>query len=75
MSNAEMYAVSAELEKTVMDESEARRGYYILLTKFSHLFTEEELEQFNLIIAEELKHTIMLNAMIERINKIKAEEI
>ena len=48
------FALCAELEKNIGDEAEARYGYYILLTKFGHLLTSDELKVFEEIIAEEL---------------------
>ena len=70
---AEENALFVELEKNVADEAEARMGYYSLLVKFSHLFSEEELSELNEIISEELKHTNLLNNMIQRRNGIIAE--
>lgn len=66
-------ALFVELEKNIADESEARMGYYSLLVKFSDLLSDEELAQFEEIISEELKHTNLLNTMIQRRNKIIAE--
>ena len=66
-------ALFAELEKNVADEAEARMSYYILLTKFGYLLSEQEQEDFREIIAEELKHTNLLNEMIQRRNHIMAE--
>ena len=66
-------ALFAELERNVADEAEARQGYYILLTKFGYLLNEKETEDFREIIAEESKHTNLLNDMIQRRNGIIAE--
>ena len=63
-----------ELEKNIADEAEAREGYYKLLSKFQFLLTQRELEDFEEIISEELKHTNLLNAMIQRRNGIIAEK-
>lgn len=62
-----------ELEKNIADEAEARESYYKLLSKFDYLFTEKELSELREIISEELKHTKLLNAMIQRRNGIIAE--
>lgn len=67
-------ALFVELESNIADESIARKGYYNLLMKFQSLLTETEKEQINEIIAEELKHTHLLSAMIENRNHITAEE-
>lgn len=67
-------ALFVELEKNIADESEAREGYYRLLSKYSYLLTPYEIDDFREIIAEELKHTNLLNAMIQRRNGIIAEK-
>lgn len=74
MSELEKFAICAELEKLVCEEADARRSYYILLTKFSPLLEEEDRNSFNLIISEELKHSELISAIVERISKISAEE-
>lgn len=68
------FALCAELEKNIGDEAEARYGYYILLTKFGHLLTSDELKVFEEIIAEELKHSRLLNNIIFRFNGILEED-
>lgn len=66
-------ALFVELEKNISDEAEARMGYYLLLLKFGNLLTDEERKNLEEIISEELKHTNLLNEMIQRRNGIKAE--
>ena len=66
-------ALFAEIERTIADEAEARQGYYILLTKFGYLLSDNEIEDFREIIAEELKHSNLLKDMIQRRNNIVAE--
>lgn len=63
----------AELEDNISDEAEARQKYYELLAKYEHLFSYQEIEDIREIIAEELKHTDILNKMIWRRNHIIAE--
>ncbi len=67
-------ALFVELESNIADESIARKGYYNLLMKFQCILSETEKEQINEIIAEELKHTKLLTAMIESRNHIVAED-
>lgn len=74
MNFSEENALFVELEKNIADESEAREGYYRLLSKYGYLLSEYEIEDFKEIIAEELKHTNLLNAMIQRRNGIVAEK-
>ena len=64
----------AELERNVQDEAEARQGYYELLSNYSSLLTEEEINYIGEIISEELKHTVILNEMIEKRSKILPEK-
>ncbi len=66
-------ALFVELEKNIADESEARMSYYALLTKFENMLSDEEISQIEEIISEELKHTNLLNSMIQHRNKIIAE--
>lgn len=73
MCNAEENALFVELEKNIADEAAARMGYYELLVKFSHLLDDQEIEDFQEIIAEELKHTKILEFMIRRRNGIIPE--
>lgn len=63
----------AELEDNISDEAEARQKYYELLAKYENLFSYQEIEDIREIIAEELKHTDILNKMIWRRNHIIAE--
>lgn len=63
----------AELEDNISDEAEARQKYYKLLAKYENLFSYQEIEDIREIIAEELKHTDILNKMIWRRNHIIAE--
>lgn len=67
-------ALCMELEKNIADESEARGNYYKLLSKYGFFLTRDEIEDIEEIIAEELKHTNLLNAMIQRRNGIIAEK-
>ena len=69
----ENLAFFAELEKNIQDESEARQGYYHMMLKFGYLMEPQEVLDLEEIIAEELKHTRILNEMIYRRNKISPE--
>jgi hypothetical protein len=71
--NPDEFCLFVELEKNIADESEAREGYYRLLSKYDYLLSDREIDDFREIIAEELKHTNLLNAMIRRRNGILAE--
>lgn len=70
----EEYALFSEIENNIADEAEARQGYYLLMEEYSHLLTDSEMEDLREIIAEELKHSILLNNMIRRRNGIIAEK-
>lgn len=70
----EEYSLFQEIEFNIADEAEARRGYYLLMEKYSHLFNDSEMEDLREIIAEELKHSILLNNMIRRRNGIITEK-
>lgn len=61
------------LERSIADEAEAREGYYQLIARYADLLTTEEMYEFEEIIAEELKHSIILDKMIRRRNGIRAE--
>lgn len=61
------------LERSIADEAEAREGYYQLIAKYADLLSTEEMYEFEEIIAEELKHSIILEEMIRRRNGIRAE--
>ena len=63
-----------ELEKNIADEAEAREGYYRLLRDYKELLSKEELDKIEEIIAEELKHSIILEDIIYRINSILPEK-
>lgn len=71
--NPDEFGLFVELENNIADESEAREGYYRLLSKYDYLLSDREIADFRGIIAEELKHTNLLNAMIRRRNGIIAE--
>lgn len=68
-----IHAFCAMLEGLIKDESEARQGYYNFLEQFDGALSEREKDAFREIIAEELKHTELLNQMIYRRNGIIAE--
>ena len=68
------FALSIEIEKNIADEAEARAGYYKLLKEYKSLLTSDELSKKEEIIAEELKHTIILENIIYRLNEIIPEE-
>lgn len=68
------FALFTEIERNIADESEAREGYYRLLSRYDHLLDSAERAELDEIIAEELKHTQLLNAMIRRRNGIIAEQ-
>lgn len=63
----------SEIEKNIADEAVARQNYYDFLAKFENLLTPEEIYDFKEIIAEELKHSVLLSQMIERRNGIRPE--
>lgn len=71
--NYDEFGLFVELERNIADESEAREGYYRLLSKYDYLLSDKEIDDFREIIAEELKHTNLLNSMIRRRNGIVAE--
>ena len=62
------------LEQNIADEAEAREGYYKLFECYNYDFSEREREQLREIIAEEIKHTEILEAMIYRRNGIVGEQ-
>lgn len=68
------YELCAAIEQNILDEAEARKGYYELIGNFVDEFSERELESLAEIIAEEIKHTEILEAMIYRRNGIVAED-
>ena len=61
------------LERNIADEAEVREGYYNLFDCYNDDFSEREREQLRKIIAEEIKHTEILEAMIYRRNGIVGE--
>lgn len=72
--NASKFGLYIELEKNIMDEAAAREGYYKLLLNFRYLLTQQEVAEIENIIAEELKHSVILNDMIYRRNMIAPEQ-
>ena len=64
----------ADLELNIADEAEARQGYYNLLADYGEYFSREEIKLIKEIIAEELKHTNILQEMIYRRNGIIPEK-
>ena len=72
--NPSKLALYIELEKNIMDEAAAREGYYKLLLNFGYLLTQQEIAEIENIIAEELKHSVILNDMIYRRNMIAPEQ-
>lgn len=70
----EQNALFVELEDNIADEATAREKYYRLLSKFGYLLDKSEIDDIREIISEELKHTNLLNAMIQRRNGIIAEK-
>lgn len=67
------YSLCEDLEKNIADEAEARLGYYQILRRYSNFLSISEIEQIEDIIAEELKHSEILHAIIERRTGIKPE--
>ena len=67
------FALCQLLEENIADEAEARQGYFKIFEWFGDELTEREQHQLNEIIAEELKHSNILRAMIYRRSGIKAE--
>jgi len=68
-----VFDLCAALEFNVSEEAKARKFYYELMERYSDSFTSYEIEQLENIIAEELKHTELLNRMIRRRTGIVAE--
>lgn len=67
------FALCQLLEENIADEAEARQGYFKIFEWFGDELTEREKQELNEIIAEELKHSDILRAMIYRRSGIKAE--
>lgn len=70
-----------ELEINLVDESEARQSYFKLLKImennrriFDHEIYEKYKNDIEEIVSEELKHSVMLHAMMEEISGIKPEK-
>lgn len=61
------------LEFNISEEAKARMFYYELIEQYASLLSKSEMEEFEEIIAEELKHTELLNRMIRRRTGIVAE--
>lgn len=74
LGNPSKLALYIELEKNIKDEAAAREGYYKLLLNFGYLLTQQEVTEIENIIAEELKHSVILNDMIYRRNMIAPEQ-
>ena len=74
LGNPSKLALYIELEQNIMDEAAARVGYYKLLLNFGYLLTQQEIAEIENIIAEELKHSVILNDMIYRRNMIAPEQ-
>lgn len=67
------FALLQLLEKNIADEAEAREGYYRIFEQFGSELTSHEVEDLAEIIAEELKHSNILQEMIRRRTGIVAE--
>lgn len=65
--------ICADLEKLIADEANARKNYYTFLEYNGAGLTKEELVQIEDIIAEELKHTTILDSMVYRRSQIFPE--
>ena len=68
------YALVDLLEKSIADESEARQGYFEIFKKHFDDLSVEEIWQIKEIVAEELKHTEILQEMVRKRTKIDAED-
>jgi rubrerythrin len=68
------YKLVQLLEKNIADESEARQGYFAIFQEYFDDLSMDEIWQIKEIIAEELKHTEMLQKMIRKRTKIDAED-
>ena len=68
------FDLCAALEFNVSEEAKARKFYYELMERYPDSFTSYEIEQLQDIIAEELKHTRILNQMIKDRTGIVAEK-
>ena len=68
------YKLVQLLEKNIADESEARQGYFTIFQEYFDDLSMDEIWQIKEIIAEELKHTEILQKMIRERTKIDAED-
>lgn len=70
----EIFGLCSILERNISDEALARQGYFDVLKYYGDLLSEQEIDEIEEIIAEELKHSELLAAMIKRRTLIKAEK-
>lgn len=68
------YKLIQLLEKNIADESEARQGYFAIFQEYFDDLSMDEIRQIKEIIAEELKHTEILQKMVRQRTKIDAED-
>ena len=68
------YKLVQLLEKNIADESEARQGYFSIFQNYFDDLSIYEIWQIKEIIAEELKHTEILQKMVQRRTRIDAED-
>ena len=68
------YKLVQLLEKNIADESEARQGYFAIFQEYLDDLSMDEIWQIKEIIAEELKHTEILQKMVRERTKINAED-
>lgn len=62
------------LEFNISEEAKARMFYYELIERYASLLSKSEMEDFEEIISEELKHSEILSRMIRKRTGIIAEE-
>lgn len=67
------YKLVQLLEKNIADESEARQGYFAIFQEYFDDLSMDEIWQIKEIIAEELKHSEILQKMVRERTKIDAE--
>lgn len=70
----EILGLCSLLEENISDEALARQGYFDVLKWYGDLLSKQEIDEIEEIIAEELKHSELLAAMIKRRTLIKAEK-
>lgn len=70
----EEVAFCAEVEKNLADEAEAREGYYRFLELYGNQLSKDEQAEIDEIISEELKHTVILQKMLDKVSPIRAEK-